>query len=108
VTTPVVLRRRATLDIDNAVDFYRRQGGSDLAGRFVDALERTLLAVSEHPLAGLSRFADELGLPDLRSRWLEGFPYIAFYATDGDTADVWRVLHARSDVPASLRSCHFG
>lgn len=30
------------------------------------------------------------------------FPYLVFYVPDDETLDIWRVLHARRDIPAFL------
>jgi plasmid stabilization system protein ParE len=40
VPKPVRLRRLAAEDIDAAVDHYLREAGHDIAGRFIDAVER--------------------------------------------------------------------
>ncbi len=45
---------------------------------------------------------DEQDLPGLRCWRLETVPYLVFYLDSGETVDVWRVLHAHRDIPASL------
>ncbi|MNL75670.1 hypothetical protein D3C87_2015180 [compost metagenome] len=45
------------------------------------------------------RYAYELTLPDLRSIGLKKYSYIVFYRPQADHVDVWRVLHAKRDVP---------
>ncbi len=32
------------------------------------------------------------------------FPYVVFYVDRADSVDVWRILHARRDIAASLVS----
>lgn len=100
---PVVPRARAVRDAEDAVDFYAAEAGERVALRFVDALEAAYLAIGRHPSAGSPRYAHELDLPGLRSRLLRRFPFVVFYVERPDHVDVWRVLHAERDIPASLQ-----
>ncbi len=99
---PVELRQLAADDIDAALSYYRREAGESLATRFVDVLEAELSHLSRHPLTGSLRYAYELNIPALRSWPLEAFPYIVFYIDRAEFVGVWRVLHARRDIPAWL------
>ena len=99
---PVQLRQLAADDIDAALSHYRREGGESLAARFIDALEAEIGRISRHPLIGSLRYSYELDIPALRSWRLAGFPYIVFYVDRAESVDVWRVLHARRDIPAWL------
>ena len=99
---PVRPRARARQDVDEAIEFYLAEAGPDVALRFIAALERTYQAMSRHPATGSPRYGQDLGLPGLRSRPLRGFPYIVFYLERQHDLDVWRVLHARRDIPAWL------
>ena len=99
---PVKLRQLAADDIDAALSYYRREAKESLATRFVDALEAELGNLSRHPLIGSLRYSYELNIPALRSWRLEAFPYIVFYIDRAEFIDVWRVLHARRDIPAWL------
>ena len=99
---PVQLRQLAADDIDAALSYYRQEAGESLATRFVDALEAELSRLSRHPLLGSLRYSYELDIPELRSWPLPAFPYIVFYTDRADFVDVWRVLHARRDIPAWL------
>lgn len=96
------LRAAAEQDIAEAMDYFRDEGGPDVAVDFVDALEATIADLCDHPLIGSLRFAFELDIPDLRSWLLQRFPYLIFYMPDDDRIDIWRVLHARRDIPAFL------
>ncbi len=99
----VALRALAAADIDSAVVYYRTEACPAVALDFVEALEAAIGHLSQHPLAGSLRFAYELGIPGLRCWSLRRFPYLVFYLTaHDDRVDVWRVLHARRDIPASL------
>ena len=103
VPAEVTLRALAAADIDSAVTYYRTEAGPAVALDFVEALEAAIGHLGRHPLAGSLRFAYELDIPGLRCWSLRRFPYLVFYLTDrDDRVDVWRVLHARRDIPASL------
>ena len=99
---PVELRQRAARDIDSALDHYARSGGAGVAVQFVDAVEHALRHISNHPLTGSLRYSYELDIPELRTWPLDKFPYIVFYLAGNDRVDVWRVLHAHRDLPASF------
>ena len=68
---------------------------------FIDALERAHAFIGERP-AGSPRCCHEPNLPGLRTMGLKGFPWLVFYLEFDTHVDVWRVLHARRDLPAWL------
>lgn len=84
--------------------YYRDESGSETALDFVGALEAAIAHLCDYPLIGSLRFAFELEIPNLRSWALQRFPYLLFYVPDDDRVDIWRVLHARRDIPAFLTS----
>ncbi|MCC5950508.1 MAG: type II toxin-antitoxin system RelE/ParE family toxin [Acidimicrobiia bacterium] len=96
------LRAVAEHDIEEAVAYYRSEAGPGTALDFIDALEAATTHLCDDPLIGLLRFAFELDIPDLRSWPLQRFPYLVFYVPDDDRIDIWRVLHARRDIPSFL------
>lgn len=98
----VLLRERATNDIDAAVEYYVAEGGSELAGRFIDSVEQGIRHLGRHPQTGSLRYSYELDVAGLRSWPLTKFPYLVFYVDGPDHLDIWRVLHAARDVPAWL------
>ncbi|MDB5454943.1 MAG: plasmid stabilization protein [Caulobacter sp.] len=100
---PIVPRRQARRDVEDATDYYAREAGERVALAFIDALESAYGAIARQPAAGSPRFAHELNLPGLRSRALKRFPYLVFYVDREDHVDVWRVLHAQQDIPAWLQ-----
>jgi toxin ParE1/3/4 len=101
---PVILRAAARWDIDNAIDFYLLEASEAVVLRFSDALQAALLAIGRHPATGSPQYAQELGLPALRSRRLRRFPYVVFYIEEDGSIDVWRVLHTKRDIPFSLQA----
>ena len=96
---PVISRELARNDVDAAIDFYAIEAGPDVALGFIDALQAAYDLIGTHPEAGSLRYAYELTLPDLRSIELRTYPYIVFYRQQADHIDVWRVLHAKRDIP---------
>ncbi len=100
----VEVRTLAAADIEAAVTHYRAEAGSETALDFVDALEAAIDHLRHYPNSGSLRFAFELEIPELRSWSLQKFPYLIFYVPRHDCIDIWRVLHARRDIPAYLSS----
>src|SRR5712692_5553755 len=99
---PIIPRERARRDIEEAVDYYAREAGEQVALGFIDAVDRAYRTISNHPAAGSWRYAHELNLRGLRSRSLKRYPYLVFYVERDDHIDVWRVLHAHRDIPACM------
>jgi toxin ParE1/3/4 len=100
---PVVPRALANRDVDDAVAFYLKEHAQTAALGLVDALEDAYALIGRHPAIGTSRYAHELDIPGLRSWPLRRYPYVIFYVEHEDHIDVWRVLHDRRDIPASMR-----
>lgn len=96
------LRAAAERDVDEAVASYRDDAGSQTALDVIDSLEAAIAHLCDYPLSGSLRFAFELEIPDLRSWALPRFPYLIFYVSDNHRIDIWRVLHARRDIPTYL------
>jgi toxin ParE1/3/4 len=101
----VIPRARAERDVEETIEHYLSANAADAALGFIDALEEAYDRIARHPAMGSPRYGHELNLPGLRQWPLKGNPYIVFYAFgDGaDHVDVWRVLHDRRDIPASLQ-----
>lgn len=98
------LRAVVATDIDSAVAYYREKPGPDVAADFVDEFENAISILIRHPLSGSLRFAYELEIPELRSWSLHKFPDVIFYLPTDDHLDIWRILHARRDIPALLNA----
>lgn len=96
------LRAAAERDVEDAVVYYRDEAGPQITLDFLDALEAAVTHLCDYPFSGSLRFAFELEIPDLRSWTLQRFPYLLFYVPDHDRIDIWRVLHARRDIPTFL------
>ncbi len=98
---PLVRREQADRDIDAALGHYLDVSGSAADG-FVDALERAFTHVQRAPATGSPRWAHALNIPGLRSWVCTRYPYIVFYMLLPDRIEIWRVLHAKRDIPAWL------
>ena len=98
----IVPRDAAEQDIDQAADYYTDEAGEDIAHGFVEAVREVYRAISTHPGAGSPRYAALLGVEGLRNRKLSRFPYLVFYVERETHIDVWRILHAQRDIPATL------
>ena len=98
----VIPRARANADVDLAVEYYADEAGADVAVRFINALEQAYSFIGEMPAAGSTRWAHELNLPGLRTIRLKGFPWVVIYLEFETHVDVWRVLHAKRDMPPWL------
>lgn len=99
---PLIRRRSARIDIDLAADYYEHEAGPDVALRFVDAVEAAFRAIVDRPRAASPGWSERLKIAGLRSRPVARFPYLVFYKEHEDQIEVWRVLHAQRDIPASL------
>jgi toxin ParE1/3/4 len=100
---PVRLRELAATDLEESSEYYRQHSGVSTALEFIDAVERAIRRIGRNPNVGSLRFAYELGIPDLRAWPVPKFAHIVFYVDADDVIDVWRILHSRHDLPATLR-----
>ena len=100
----IIPRTLALRDIEDAVDYYAREVGSHVALGYVEDLQNAYELIASHPALGSLRYGYEIGLPGLRSVQLKRHPYLIFYLEQIDHIDVWRVLHAKMDIPAWLQN----
>jgi toxin ParE1/3/4 len=97
---PVVLRQSARDDLRDAVAYYALEAGPRVAKRFVEAYEASYRRLEITPGMGSPRYEHQLGLSGLRNLQLDRFPYLIFYVEYADQVEIWRILHAQSDVAA--------
>lgn len=57
---PVVPRKLANRDVDEAIGHYLSEGSEQAALGFVDALELAYAHIGRHPASGSPRYAHEL------------------------------------------------
>ena len=99
---PLVPSAQARRDIDNAVDYYAREAGRDVARSFILELEAAYAFIAAQPALGSPRYEHELALPGLRNRKLKRYPYLVFYIEGDAHIDIARVLHNSRDIGPSL------
>jgi plasmid stabilization system protein ParE len=88
----IVFSRKAFLDIDRIVEFNNRRNKSDTYSRkFVIGLNKRLLLLSTHPLAGLA--TDEENV--LLLIWDQ---FYVFYTFDNPIIEIKSIYHRKEDV----------
>lgn len=95
---PLIRRARADADVAEAIDYYLTES-TTAALHFIDALEAAYEHIRRAPATGSPRYAHELNLPGLRFWRCKRYPYLVFYVEQVDRIEVWRVLHAKRDIP---------
>ena len=98
----LVLRTRATQDLDDAFAYYFDVANLDLAEQFRSEVGHAMAHIARHPATGSRRYAHSLEGAALRFWTLNRFPYSIFYCERPETIDVIRVLHQSSDIPTHL------
>lgn len=98
------LLRRALADADviNATGYYLNNAPEYVHG-FIDALQQAYQHIQLYPESGSLRYAQILDLPGLRVWKCQTYPYLIFYIEHQVHIEVWRVLHEKSDIPATLQ-----
>jgi toxin ParE1/3/4 len=104
---PVIRRHLAAQDIQEALDYYMAQPDPLLVEGFIGEFEKVIRHIQRHPGTGSPRYAQALGLPGLQVWSLKRFPYLVFYVEKIQHIDVWRILHAKRDIPAWLAQNSF-
>jgi len=104
-STPRVLRHpRAERDIAEQVDHYLFvERAPVIAARFLDAVERALELLVEHPEVGVPYATTVARLNGVR-RWpVPGFVnHLVFYRTEERCVEIVRILHGARDHEAAL------
>ena len=92
------------MDVEEAITHLRGTADDAVALSFIDALEQGVNLITRSPNAGSSKFAYELGIPELRAWVLKRFPYVIFYVPHDDQVDIWRALHTRRHLPGAIQT----
>jgi plasmid stabilization system protein ParE len=90
MSLPVVLRRKARIDFDEAFDWYEEQRPG-LGFQFVECVQAVFDAISAMP---------ELHAPvyrDVRKALVKPYPYSVIYRIRGDRIIVLAVFHNKRD-----------
>lgn len=100
---PIAPRTLVAYDVDEVIEHYLGEGGSQAALGFIDALGQAYGHIGRYPATGPPRYAHELNLPGLRFRSLKRYPCLIFCVERSDHIDVWQVLHGQRDIPSWMR-----
>jgi toxin ParE1/3/4 len=95
---PAVLRPQARQDLRSELRYYRKKAGARVATRLVDALESDLRTLQRQPAIGAPTLGQELGITNLRTWEVSGFPLLLVYIEHPQHLDVVRVLGERQDI----------
>jgi plasmid stabilization system protein ParE len=100
----VSLTARAKEDLADIFLWYEENGGSQLAGKFLESANAAVLELKQTPLIGRRRKFRSRHLRGARS-WPLPKPfavYLAFYQAKPDEVVILRVLHGMHDLPSLL------
>lgn len=90
MSLPVVFRRAARAEFDEAADWYE-QRRSGLGEEFVSAIEEVLIQISATP----ERYSPIF--QEVRRAMARRFPYSVFYRTETDRVVVLAIFHSSRD-----------
>lgn len=99
---PAILRTQAQRDRLAEVRYYRKEAGSRVAVRLVNATNAALDQMEEEPGIGSPVLGKMLDIPELRTWRVPKFPLLWFCFERDDHLDVVRLLGERQDLAAIL------
>ena len=99
---PAILRPQALRDREIEIRYYRKEAGSKVAVRLVNASNAALDQIELDPRIGSPVLGKTLGIPGLRNWRVARFPLLWFYFEREDRLDVVRLLGDRQDLSALL------
>ena len=90
-------------DVEDWADYLVTEAGEEVARRWKNALEQTIVLISKSPEIG--RLRHDLPFPGIRSFFLREFPrYLLFYRIPGKRVELLRVRHGMMHLPGLLES----
>lgn len=93
-----LLRPLARQDRRDEVRYYRQEAGARVAAKLVQALQRALLTLQQQPGIGSPAMGQELGIHEMRTWLVDGFP-LAFWHFEREAhIDVVRLIGQRQDA----------
>ena len=97
-------------DVHLRTAWYIEQGGSELADRFVTAVEFTVRKLATNPHRGRRPYPDDADLGSLRCVLVERpfHKYILYYRFTPDILSLERLIHGARDLPRRLREAPHG
>lgn len=107
---PLIQSAQADQDLEEALEWYWKQGGPDLTERFIEAFEAARDHIARHPGTGSPRYArgkartPKPAHAGLRFWLLTHFPFAIFYIERDTHIDIVRVLHQSSNLQHHLNN----
>lgn len=99
-----VLRPQALRDQQGEARYYRKEVGTRVAVKLVNAANAALDQIELDPGIGSPTLGKRLGIPGLRTWRVARFPLVWCYFERADHLDVVRLLGERQDITAILGS----
>jgi toxin ParE1/3/4 len=94
---PARRRTQARTDILDTARYYREAAGAAVSQRFAQAVKDAVEQLESNPAIGSPRIGQELGVPELRTWRLAGFPAALWYFERADHVDIVRLVGERQD-----------
>lgn len=95
---PLRLGRQARDDRRHEVRYYREHAGTSAALKLTSAFHKAFQTLQRHPALGSPALGRELGIPDLRTWLVDGYPLTIWYFERPGTVDVVRIVGQRQDA----------
>jgi toxin ParE1/3/4 len=93
-----IIHPRAWLDIEETMTYLREQAGDEIAVRFWEQAQATIIALTRQPFLGRAR--PDLKPSDIRSWRVNGFEnWLVFYQVGATEIGIFRVRHGMMDLP---------
>lgn len=103
MTVRILRRRKGAEDVEEIADHIAKDS-LEVAVRFLENTESTLLDLAEGPGAGSPFESAHPNLANLRFRRVKGFPnHVIFYIEHNDATAVVRIPHGAQDLDVEPR-----
>lgn len=94
----MALRPQAREDRRHEVRHHRQEAGAQVGAKLVVALRRALLDLQRQPGIGSPTFGQDIGIADMRTWRVAGFPLSFWYFERATHVDVARLVRQRQDA----------
>lgn len=92
-----VLRPMARDDRRIEVRYYRQEAGAAVADKLIKAMAKALQELGRNPAIGSPTLGQLLGIAELRTWRVQGFPLTFWYFERAEHVDVVRLVGQRQD-----------
>ena len=94
---PARRHAQARTDILDTARYYREAAGVAVAQRFAQAVKAAVAQLEANPAIGSPRIGQDIGVAELRTWRLSGFPAVLWYFERADHVDIVRLIGERQD-----------